>query len=67
MLRHWALGLTRPAPGTVRGVLARGAKRSGMALSAKLLTSCIRSDRMTHNYTVIETTTVKNRLADVPD
>ena len=37
-----------------------------MAPSGKLLTICIRSARITHNYAVMETTVVKKRLAEAP-
>jgi len=37
-----------------------------MASSGKLLTTCIRSARITHNYAVMKTAIVQKRLAEAP-
>ena len=66
MLPHLALGPTCSDQSTARRAPPQGAERLGMAPSGKLLTICIRSAKITHNYAVMETTVVKKRLAEAP-
>jgi hypothetical protein len=66
MLRQLALRLVCADAGSARGAFAQGAGRSERAPSGKLLTTCIRSARITHNYVVKETTIVKKRVAEAP-
>jgi hypothetical protein len=66
MLPHVALGPTCFDQAGAPGASAQAAERCRMVPSGKLLTTCIRSARITHNYAFMEVSIVKKRLAEAP-